>query len=360
MGFKISMIAGAALAFAFNASAANVYPADVVAAGPFNWSTGGDGLYNTTDDFNNQWGQIDLRAGGTAEVTGDYPRSGNGSLKLASNGDASAKAGVAYYPPTQNGFGPLSSITAASFDYMRVADSADNTPIMRLFLFAPNTDTHLVTVLWEPSINGVTVTNGTWATADVLNGTVRTTKTNQAAPFSGSFASLASDPAYQGLIVRAVEIGFGSGGWSGAFVGAADNVVITGSVTSVTSNFEMAPPTFNVTIDTGADGSSVPAAGVVQAVDENDTLAVAYTPATGFEIDTVTGCGGALSGTTYTTAAVTADCTVTASFKAVATPPITAVPPTATTSVPTLSQWGVMLLGLLTAGVAALRLRRRG
>src|SRR5690606_9807828 len=54
-----------------------------------------------------------------------------------------------------------------------------------------------------------------------------------------------------------------------------------------------------------------------------DTAAFTLTPDTGFEIDAVGGtCGGTLdTGTSvYTTAAVTADCTVVANFKAIVVP----------------------------------------
>lgn len=39
-------------------------------------------------------------------------------------------------------------------------------------------------------------------------------------------------------------------------------------------------------------------------------------PVTGYAINKVTGCGGKLAGTTYTTAVITTNCTVTATFKA--------------------------------------------
>jgi hypothetical protein len=39
------------------------------------------------------------------------------------------------------------------------------------------------------------------------------------------------------------------------------------------------------------------------------------TPYYGYQIDSVTGCGGSLSRTTYTTGPITAPCTVTASFR---------------------------------------------
>src|SRR3712207_8918193 len=40
------------------------------------------------------------------------------------------------------------------------------------------------------------------------------------------------------------------------------------------------------------------------------TTSFTVTPATGYSVQNVTGCGGTLSGSTYTTGAVTADCIV--------------------------------------------------
>jgi poly(hydroxyalkanoate) depolymerase family esterase len=74
-----------------------------------------------------------------------------------------------------------------------------------------------------------------------------------------------------------------------------------------------------VTATAGDNGSVTPA--TQQAV-EGDTAVVMVIADDGYDIDTVEGCGGALSGNTYTTAAVTADCTVTASFKAQSVNPV--------------------------------------
>lgn len=49
-------------------------------------------------------------------------------------------------------------------------------------------------------------------------------------------------------------------------------------------------------------------------VDHGDAATLTVTPDTGWSIDSVSGCGGSLSGTTYTTGSITADCTVAAAF----------------------------------------------
>ncbi|WP_020674812.1 hypothetical protein [Geopsychrobacter electrodiphilus] len=70
-------------------------------------------------------------------------------------------------------------------------------------------------------------------------------------------------------------------------------------------------PSYTVSTSAGTSGSISPTSATVTA---NQTTSFTVTPDTGYNIDTVSGCGGSLSGSTYTTGAITADCTVTASF----------------------------------------------
>ena len=71
--------------------------------------------------------------------------------------------------------------------------------------------------------------------------------------------------------------------------------------------------TYTVTPSAGAGGSISPSSP--QTVEEGANTSFTVTPNSGYQIDAVGGtCGGTLLGSTYTTAAVTQDCTVTASF----------------------------------------------
>jgi subtilase family serine protease len=70
--------------------------------------------------------------------------------------------------------------------------------------------------------------------------------------------------------------------------------------------------TYTVTPSPGPGGSISPASP--QTVTYGTTTSFTITPNPGFVVSTVTGCGGTLSGTTYTTAAISADCTVQATF----------------------------------------------
>lgn len=70
--------------------------------------------------------------------------------------------------------------------------------------------------------------------------------------------------------------------------------------------------TWTVTPNAGPNGSIDP--DTPQTVNDGDTTQFTVTPDMGYVIDEVTGCDGALAGDTYTTGAITADCTVEATF----------------------------------------------
>ncbi len=74
----------------------------------------------------------------------------------------------------------------------------------------------------------------------------------------------------------------------------------------------LAPPTATVMPSAGANGSISPSTAQTIVVGQSATFAV--TPNPGYAATVGGSCGGALNGTTYTTNAVTADCTVVASF----------------------------------------------
>jgi hypothetical protein len=71
--------------------------------------------------------------------------------------------------------------------------------------------------------------------------------------------------------------------------------------------------TYTVSTSAGTGGSISPASATVN---DGDTASFTVTPDSGYAIDSVSGCGGSLGGAIYTTGAISADCTVTASFAA--------------------------------------------
>ncbi|WP_020648031.1 DUF1566 domain-containing protein [Solimonas variicoloris] len=94
------------------------------------------------------------------------------------------------------------------------------------------------------------------------------------------------------------------------------NTYTTGEITAdctVTASFaaDAVVRRYTVTGAAGAGGSIAPAS---QTVDEGARATLTVTPDNGYHIDAVSGCDGTLSGSTYSTGVVAANCTVTASF----------------------------------------------
>ncbi|NRQ41433.1 hypothetical protein HRH59_02445 [Rheinheimera sp. YQF-2] len=77
------------------------------------------------------------------------------------------------------------------------------------------------------------------------------------------------------------------------------------------NNIEEPQISYTITALAGAGGEVTPESGLVIS---GQQATVTITADTGYAIAAVTGCGGSLSGDTYTTAAVTEDCIVTATF----------------------------------------------
>ncbi|MBI5441217.1 MAG: hypothetical protein HY900_08405, partial [Deltaproteobacteria bacterium] len=93
------------------------------------------------------------------------------------------------------------------------------------------------------------------------------------------------------------------------------NTYTTGPITATcTVAATFAVNTYSVTPWAGAGGSLNPA--TAQTVTYNSTASFTVTPSAGYHVASITGCGGTLSGITYTTGPITGDCTVTAAFAA--------------------------------------------
>lgn len=108
------------------------------------------------------------------------------------------------------------------------------------------------------------------------------------------------------------NIGSVLSGWSGGGCsGTGECQVTLSGDTSVTATFGLT--SYTVTPSAGINGSLSPS--TPRTVFYNQTTWFTVTPAAGYLVDSVTGCGGSLSGNTYVTGPITANCTVTASFK---------------------------------------------
>ena len=104
--------------------------------------------------------------------------------------------------------------------------------------------------------------------------------------------------------------------WSDSVVTAARTDTNITANLSVTATFAI--NTYTVTPSSSGNGTISPSSP--QTVNYNATTAFTITPDSGYGINTVSGCGGSLVGSTYTTGAITGNCTVTASFTATSSP----------------------------------------
>ncbi|MDF1614644.1 DUF1566 domain-containing protein [Desulfurivibrio dismutans] len=92
-------------------------------------------------------------------------------------------------------------------------------------------------------------------------------------------------------------------GWNPAYTNIVGDLTVTAQYTI---------NTYTVTPEAGAGGGISPA--TAQSVNHGATTSFTVNPDEGYAIDQVSGCGGSLSNNTYTTGAITAACTVSATF----------------------------------------------
>ena len=77
------------------------------------------------------------------------------------------------------------------------------------------------------------------------------------------------------------------------------------------------PPTYEVTATVDGTGGSISPA--LATVAEGETQAFTVTPDAGYRISAVSGCGGSLTGSTFTTGPISGACAVTVEFAVVVT-----------------------------------------
>jgi hypothetical protein len=110
------------------------------------------------------------------------------------------------------------------------------------------------------------------------------------------------------------EEGYHTESVSGCGGSLSDSTYTTGPVTvdcTVTATFMINTYTVTTAADPEAGGTLDP---VSADVEHGATADFVVVPATGYHTESVSGCGGSLSDSTYTTGPVTADCTVTVLF----------------------------------------------
>jgi hypothetical protein len=150
-----------------------------------------------------------------------------------------------------------------------------------------------------------TVTNAITAQAGP-NGSVSCTPT--IVDYNAS--ALCTITADAGYHVATVMVG--PTGGTASPVGAVGSYTIGNVTTDMTISATFAIDTFTVTPSGGTGGAISP--DNAQTVNYNGTATFTVTPGAGHHVASVTGCNGTLSGGSYTTGAITSNCTVTAFF----------------------------------------------
>ena len=202
------------------------------------------------------WGTVDHGGAGTAIIDGVQPRSGNGSLDLTMPTNSDKNYFGVHFAPQ-----PLSTLTSATFDWMRSSTStapADLAPAYHLLIAANNGGIpQFSDLVWEWAYNNDANSAGTapadsWVSSSIVGGDFwrsmsGPTNTNcqslNANPgTSQKFSTLAdwNTTCYSGqnAMVYGISVGYGSGP-SGSFQGYADNMHVGfGSDLGTTYNFE--------------------------------------------------------------------------------------------------------------------------
>jgi alpha-tubulin suppressor-like RCC1 family protein len=245
------------------------------------------GITNVIDAAGGMGQSLALRGGGSGPITftvtasagpnGSIDPSGSAIVNRWSSQTFTVTAYDGYYPVMSGTCGGALSGTGPLYTYTTWPINADCTVI------ASFSNTNIVTPSAGP--------NGTISPSTPQTVIYTTTSSFTVTPAEGYH----------------IESVTGCGGT------LSDNTYTTAPITAdctVTATFAI--NSYTVTPTAGPHGSISPAKP--QTVTHGATTSFNVLPDYGYHIETVTGCGGALSGNTYTTAPITADCTVTASF----------------------------------------------
>lgn len=198
------------------------------------------------------WYQSEATSGGTAAITSDLPRSGNGSAYFTTSNDSS-KGTLQYYLGALGTTGvELSTLTSVSFDFIRAASSMNNAnlaPVLRLNITKDNAFAGSLVFENVYQTQGAAPTSWTTLTATLDSGIFWATNAKlgatQAAANGGqqTLRQWLDSDVNKGSVLRVngVNIGVGSGFGAASFAGAVDNVNLQFSGgQQVSANFEVA------------------------------------------------------------------------------------------------------------------------
>ena len=144
------------------------------------------------------------------------------------------------------------------------------------------------------------------------NGSSYTVSTNAGAGGAINPASTAVDHGNTASFTITPDSNYSIGSVSGCGGSLSGNTYTTGAITAdCTVNASFSVSSYTVSTNAGANGAISPASATVN---HGDATSFTVTPDSNYSIDSVSGCGGSLTGNTYTTGAITADCVVNANF----------------------------------------------
>jgi hypothetical protein len=234
---------------------------DVTGSGPWNWSCGGiNGGASANCSANLQTWTVSVVSGGNGTVICNSPVNAG----LSSFCTVTPASGYQLASFTDDGSDKMAAVTSGGYSITKVSAN------------------HIITVTFSlippAAVNGScgTSNNGTFTAVPTAN----LCATGKASPVSGS----------------------GSGPWSWSCSGSDG-----GSTASCAANLAVLPR-FSVTPATGVGFTMLPA--TAQDVASGSTASFTVTASAGYGIASVSGCGGSLNGSSYTTAVVTGNCTL--------------------------------------------------
>ena len=143
---------------------------------------------------------------------------------------------------------------------------------------------------------------------------------------NGTLTGTAVQPVIKGGAAAAVtavpSTGYRFVNWTGpgGFVSTANPLTLSNVIATQTITANFVADSFLVTPVAAVHGALIPSNP--QSASAGGVISFILEPASGYHIASAAGCGGALSGSTYATAPITADCTVEATFEADGLPEI--------------------------------------
>ncbi|CAM5785753.1 IPTL-CTERM sorting domain-containing protein [Ottowia pentelensis] len=215
-----------------------------------------NGPYSDAPAFD-VWQRVNIAAIASVGITGDYPRSGKGSVLLDS-GDVNGRTTWQY--SRTGGFGPLSSFTSATYEWYRDASSTVAAHFHPTYLIQVDNDGNPATtgdqswLFFERGAMGpYTAPTGTLVTETINDSTkmwvfqVGAANTQNPVTTMAQFKAGAYVPEAGGFAIPAtatilrIRVSTGTG-WPGTFRGAVDNIGIVAASSVGPDNFELAPP----------------------------------------------------------------------------------------------------------------------